>query len=352
MNALYLGPVPPLPGGIAQHGGRLVDALRKAGHEIGIVSWRAQYPKRLYRGASLRPSHPKFTLSWWNPLATWRTGVKARGLDLVIIPWVGPFQAFHYQILFWALRGQARVVVVVHNVLPHERFPLQGNLTRRILGRADGWIVHAEAVAAQLRTLVPAAEPVTVPMPANLPVTATPLPGYPPYRLLFFGTVRAYKGLDLAVDALELLLDRGIDASLTVAGEFWTPVEEIESEYRKRGLTNAVHLQAGYIPDDAVADLFSAHHVLIAPYRDGSQSGVVSLGLAAGRPTVVTNVGGLAELVDEGRTGAVAETVDPNGVAAAIERVLARLDEFRAPTGRDFAGSWEMVAEAVVRAGG
>ena len=355
MRVVYAGSVPPIKGGVAQHGGRLVEALRAEGHEVELVSWLAQYPRLLFRGeqvdvrAEPNPLGANFALSWWNPASWWSTGRRGARADLFVFPWITPFQAVHLRTMIAAL-GDTPAVAFVHNPLPHEPQPFDRALTRWVLSRVRGAVMHSASIATKLAEITgpgTIANLADVGFPSQLDLEPTPLPEASRLRLLFLGFVRPYKGLETAVEAVRLLVKRGREVELTVAGEFWEPIETWRDRVRKAGLGERVHLVPGYASDEDMAQLLAEHHVLVAPYHSATQSGVVPLALAAGRPIVATNVGGLPERVLEGENGALAPPRDPAAFADAIERVHARLDELAAGAAADQT-SWANVARAVV----
>lgn len=347
MRILYVGPLPPTRGGIAQHGAQLVAALRRLGHDVEVEAWRAQYPAVLYPGPRAAGSArvPGRRLTWWNPASWWAAGRRGRRADVVVMPWVTPAQAPALTTVSRAARPSP-TVLIVHNPVPHERRALDVGLTRWLLRRAAGAVVHATSAAEQLAELAPGLPTRVVAHPPNIEVAWTPLPTAPPHRLLFLGYVRPYKGLADALEAMALLRRTSAAVELTVAGEFWEPVIRTRQRVRALGLDDAVDLVPRYVDADAVARLLASHHVLVAPYRSATQSGVVPLALAAGRPVVATRVGGLAEAVVDGRDGVLSEPGDPQSLAAAISRALADLPSLaaslRAPP------AWEDVAAAVI----
>jgi D-inositol-3-phosphate glycosyltransferase len=354
MKIVYVGPVPPFRGGISQYGARLYEAFLADGHEVDLRSWKAQYPRLLYHGEQHDPlSAPlaaaRFDLRWWDPLSWRKAGAAARGSDLLVFPWVTPFQAPAYRALLAAAAPTPRVVIV-HNPLPHERRPLDEPLTDWILRNASGAVVHADLAAQELHQRASGLRIVSVAMPPTISVQTLPLPSAPPYRLLFLGFVRPYKGLDVALDALAVLVRRGAPVELTVAGEFWGPVGPWHERIEEKRLSAIVDVRAGYVPDAEVARLLSQHHVVVAPYRSATQSAIVPLAHAAGRPVAATNVGGLPERVIEGTTGALAPPGDPEAFADAIERVLADLPRLADRVSAD-APSWRDVSAAVIGAG-
>jgi glycosyltransferase involved in cell wall biosynthesis len=351
VRIVYLGPVPPRPGGISHSGAALADALRRAGHDVEIVSWSAQYPHAIYPGSQVDeqatpPADARFPLRWWAPWSWWIEGRRARGADLLIFPWVSPAQAPAYWVILAAARRVPRVAVV-HNPHPHEPHLFDDAAARSVLRRADALLAHSDAAAAAISALVSDATIVTAPIAPTIAVTAHPLPPRPPVRCLFFGMVREYKGLDVALDALGLLRARGIDIELTVAGEFWgDTVEAWQQRADTAGLHDVVQLREGYVADADVDGLFAAHHLVLAPYRTATQSAVVPVAAAAGRPTVATRVGGLAEQVRDGENGTLAAEVTAEAFAEAIARAIADLDALAAAAART-APSWDAVARQV-----
>jgi glycosyltransferase involved in cell wall biosynthesis len=232
--------------------------------------------------------------------------------------------------------GGTKTTVICHNVLPHERRPGDIPLTRALLSRADTVITHSAAQAAQARDLAPAAMVRTVAMPAHLPASlpqnqgaeraglsapapaplpalanpstpaGSPAPGKPlapadspapgssaaPTRLLFFGIVRPYKGLDVLLRALA---QAPAHVTLTVAGEFWPDSTEMDNLIAELGLADRVTLRPGYVPADEIPALFGAADALVMPYREATASQNALLAFAHGVPVITTTAGALAE---------------------------------------------------------
>ncbi len=355
MHIVYVGPVPPFRGGISQHGARVVAALSGAGHDVAVRSWGAQYPRALYPGEprdakAIPPAGARFDLNWYSPASWWRAGREARGADLLVFPWVTPVQAPAYRVMLGAA-GATAAVALVHNPLPHERRAFDRPLTAGVLRRLRGAVVHAGTAREVLLSIAPGLPVVVVPLPPNLDLSPTPLPGRPPLRLLFLGFVRPYKGLDVAIEALAILRKDGMDATLTVAGEFWGPVDPWREQIHAAGLDGAVEIRPGYASDAETAALLSSHHLVVAPYRTATQSAIVPLAYAAGRPVAATTAGGLSEVVKEGVTGALALPGDAPGFAAAVRRVAENLPPMAANATKATT-SWGDVAHAIIAIAG
>lgn len=264
---------------------------------------------------------------------------------MVVMPWVTPVHAL-CQLLIMGLARKSVRVMHVHNVLPHERLPFQRSLARATLSTADLLIVHANSLASELRALRIGSETAVISMPPLLHVAPTPPPPSPPFRLLFLGMIRHYKGMDIAIAAADQLRRQGVDVEITVAGEVWdetcTPSPDEVS-----ALHVPLETRYGYVSDDEVLALLSQHHVLVAPYRSATQSAVVSLALASGRAVVATDVGGLGEIVIDGVNGAVSPPEDVAAFAEAIHRVLDDVDALGRKAG-ETAGTWRDYAEMLV----
>jgi glycosyltransferase involved in cell wall biosynthesis len=138
---------------------------------------------------------------------------------------------------------------------------------------------------------------------------------------LFFGHLRPFKGLDLALRAWPLLRTK---VTLLVAGEAWF---QGEKEYRALAEgVEGVRLEFRFIPDSEIATYFAAADVVLAPYRIQSQSGVALTAMHFARPMIASNIGGLPEVIEEGKNGMLVPPEDPAALAAAVEAFFARPD--------------------------
>jgi glycosyltransferase involved in cell wall biosynthesis len=350
VKIVFIGPVPPLRGGIAQHSAQLVTALRARGHVVDVLSWAAQYPAVLYPGRqhdldAVPFAGTRFAMRWWDPTTWFRAGRAARDADLLLVTWVIPPQLFPYRAVQLGAR-RVPMVVVVHEPLPHEPKARDRFLTRRMFARSAGALVHAGAVADEVVELAPHVPVAVAPHPPNLTITRSPLPAGPPWKLLFLGHLRPYKGLDIALGAVRHLADAGVDATLTVAGNPWRPPDEWRASVRSLGVDHLVRFRFGYVPDPEMDALLATHHIVVAPYRQAAQSGVVPLALAAGRPVVATDVGGLPEAVHDGVDGIIVPPDDPGAFADGIRRAIDRLDDLAAGAS-SVHDRWSEVAAAV-----
>ena len=361
MRIAIVGPAHPYKGGGARHTTELARRLAAAGHDVIIESWRAQYPARLYPG---RPTvdvpdaepYPRTRrrLAWYRPDGWLAEGRRLRRADLVILALLTPLQVPPYLAILAALGGHGkapRTAVICHNVLPHERRPGDIALTRALLRRAGTVITHSAAQAAQAQSVAPGATVRTVPMPPHLPATpqqnqgtertgypaqAQPLPGRAtpqepprytvpgqaslpgPVRLLFFGIVRPYKGLDVLLHALAAA---PAQVTLTVAGEFWGGPAPTEKLIADLGLAGRVTLRPGYVPADQIPALFGAADALVMPYREATASQNALLAFAHGVPVITTTAGALAEPVHDGVDGLTCAPADPADLLRALRAI-------------------------------
>ena len=328
-----IGPVFPYRAGIAYCTTRLAEELG-----ANVISFSRQFPKSLYPGSSdidesLRAKTPpgaRFLLDIVNPLTWLRTALllrRERPQTVIIVWWVWVW-ALPYLTLLALLPRTTRVVLQCHNIGDKEPAAWKRWLTNRVLRRGDVLVVHAKSEADDARKrLGEAADIVTTFLPVH------ELGGAIPSRedaratlnvngnvALFFGHVRPFKGLDLALHAWREL-QTGV--TLLVAGEVWW---KNEAEYRAlaAGLLN-VRLEFRFIPDAEIATYFAAADVVLAPYRIEAQSGVALTAFHFARPVIATNVGGLPEIITSD-VGALVPPEDPHALAAAIDAFFARDD--------------------------
>jgi glycosyltransferase involved in cell wall biosynthesis len=350
-----IGPAHPYKGGGARHTTELARWLSDAGHDVVIESWLHQYPAGLYPGGQqtvdVADGEPfpntRRRLSWRNPLGWWQAGRRLRDMDLVVFALLIPPQAVPYLAILTGLQGLRpgarrdagpRTVVICHNVAPHESRPADQQLTRWLLRKAGAALTHGPAEATRARELAPAASVTMARMPPHLPAAAAEVPlgdhalsdemkGSPPpevpatCRLLFFGIVRPYKGLDVLLRAMA----RGPDnVTLTVAGEFWGKAEAAtRALIEELGLTARVTLRPGYVPADEIPVRFGAADALVLPYRSATSSQNAWLAFEYGKPVVVTRAGTLADAVRDGVDGVVCEPDDEDDLLRALTRISA-----------------------------
>jgi glycosyltransferase involved in cell wall biosynthesis len=363
LRVALVGPASPWRGGIAQHVDATAATLRARGHAVRVLSFTRQYPTRLFPGRTqLEPGRgpvegTSLRLDSLNPLS-WRSA--GRWLadwspDLVLPSYWLPFFVPAFAGVCRGLRrGATRVVFDCHNVLPHERRLVDGVLTRWMVRIPDAFIVHAEAVRGTLIALRPEAHVVVTPLPLahDFPDgpgrdAARARLGLDPASavLLFFGFVRRYKGLDVALEALEHLPET---TRLLVVGEHY----EDPAPYRRLAERSGerVKFVPSFVPRDEVGVYFDACDLVVLPYRRATQSGVVPLAMRFRRPVVSTRVGGLAEHVREGENGFLVAPEDPDALAVAIERALDPSHRARLAEGVEAARlrlSWDRLAEVI-----
>jgi glycosyltransferase involved in cell wall biosynthesis len=326
MRIAVVGPTHPFKGGIAQHTTVLAKHLADAGHQVEIVSWLRQYPKRLYPGQQTvqqREFAPfeatSRVLSWNGPLGWIRAARRLRRHDLVVFAHVTPVQVVPFRVMLAALRGgQARTAVICHNVLPHERSRVDEVLVRGLLNAVDTVIVHSSEQA-QVAARLGRSDAVVATLAPFLPegfVRRSPTPGEH-RRLIFFGLVRPYKGLDVLIRALA----KGPpDVQLRVAGEFWGGTESIQELCRELGVTERVELRSGCVAASEVLYLFSDVDALVLPYRTATGSQGVWTGFEFGVPVIATRAGRLADDIRDGIDGIVVQPDDVAAMADALNR--------------------------------
>ena len=348
MNVLFVGPVPPIQGGISQHSARLVGAMQSVGHNVETVTWRSQYPRWIYKGEQPNKQARFATgvrpiLKWYSPSSWWLARRMANTVDLVVAQWVHPFHALAVRSFLGGARGAS--VVVVHNAQPHESFPFADPATRFALRRAGRFVAHSQTEADVLAMILRRADVAVTPLPPNLSIRPQQPAQRPPWRLLFTGYVRSYKGPDVAIEAMRYLPEQ-FPAVLTIAGSFWHQYEDLRALVDRHDLSERVVMLDRYLSDREMADMIADHHMVLAPYRSASQSGVIPLSLAAGRPVIASRVGGLAEQVPDG-AGALVEPDHPKALAAAVLAVAERYDAACAAAAGG-APSWEVAVDTIV----
>ena len=315
---VLVGPTHPYTGGIAQHTARLALELEGAGVPVVVESWKAQYPKALYPGSGRVEGEPEVglpetvneSLAWYSPWSWWRVGRRHRGSRIVVsIPTA--FHALPYTVMRWGAGRRSGMWGIVHNVTPHDSGKLSKILMGFLLRSLHHLIVHGDTAKDDATALGVRPEAVTVTaLPSPWPergAVATPA-SKGPLRVLFFGTIRPYKGLDVLLEALAQVPG----TTLSVAGEFWEPREPYDDLISRLGLIDRVTIRPGYVPAEDFEAIFSAADVMVLPYRRGTGSIVKEVGFRFGLPVIATRVGAISDGIEHDVNGLVIspESVD------------------------------------------
>lgn len=365
---VLIGPVYPYKGGIAHYTSLLYRALSQK-YDVEMISYKMQYPRFLfrreqkdYRNDVFRIEDAQFLLHTADPFNIIRTASKIRRMhpDLVIIQWWHPYFAPCYRILEAALGRKIRKMFICHNVFPHERFPFDRALTKLVLNKADYFLLHSERDVDDLLAIRPDAQ-----------YRLNPHPTYNAFRirnltksqareelllpvdekvLLFFGFVREYKGLKHLIKAMPEVKRRLGNVRLIVAGAFGSDRVSYRRMIDDNGANDCIEVVDRYIADNEVEKYFAACDIAVLPYESATQSGIVQIAFGFGKPVIVTNVGGLPDVVADGQTGYIVERGDPGQLADAIVRFyendMAERFEAQVRRGAD-RFSWDRLVEKI-----
>lgn len=342
LNIVIVGPAHPLRGGLATYNERLARELMK-NHAVTLLTFSLQYPNFLFPGESQFSSDPKpedlqidVALNSINPFNWIKVGWKYRKLkpDLIIFRWWMPFFGPAFGTFARLVKGNkhTKIVAITDNIYPHEPKIIDKPFSRYFLPQLNGAVAMSRKVEQDLMDY-PIAKKINKTAYHAHPLydnfgdalskeeACKKLNINPEYTyLLFFGFIRHYKGLDILLEAMDRLKPYQ-HLKLLVAGEFYedrAPYDKIIADY---GLQDQVILHTHFIPNDDVRYYFSAADVVVQPYRTATQSGVSQVAYHFNKPMVVTSVGGLGELIPEGKAGFSGEPL-PDCMASQIEKIL------------------------------
>lgn len=333
---VLIGPVYPYKGGIAHYTSLLYRALAKK-YDVEIISYKMQYPKFLFKKEQkdfsndmFKVDDAKFLIHTANPINIIRVGRKIRkeNAEMVIIQWWHPYFAPCYWILEKAIGRKTKKVFICHNVFPHERFPMDRFLTKLVLKNGDGFIVHSKSDGEDLLTIK-----------QNAVLKQNPHPTYNAFKiknltkeqarkelnksneekmLLFFGFVREYKGLKHLLYAMPEIKEQIGQVKLMVVGSFGDDKEAYMQIIEELELSDCVEVIDGYTPDNEVEKYFAACDLVVLPYESATQSGIVQIAYGFEKPVIVTDVGGLPDVVEDGKTGYVVESKNTKALSEKI----------------------------------
>ena len=334
-----IGPSHPYRGGIAHYTASLYKALAELDAEPLLINFKRLYPDMLFPGKTqLDTSTAAISvpgqqlLDSMNPLSWYQSAkaIVASGAGVAIFQWWHPFFAPAYGTMIKHLRKHNIFsVFICHNVLPHESGPFTRILLKNIYRKVDHFIVQAKSEGTRLTTLTGQTEYSVYPHPPyDIFETKNP-PSKLEARqklgirtesvLLFFGFIRAYKGLNILLEAFSRLENKQ-NATLVIAGECYEDPRKYQAQIDRLRIGDRVLFPNRYVANEELSTLFAAADVCVLPYLDATQSGVVQLSHALSTPVIVSAVGGIPEVVHDGQKGLLVIPGDVDDLVQKINR--------------------------------
>ncbi len=348
---VIVGPAYPYRGGQALVEAHLFDTLSKADYECYTVSFTLLYPKIFFPGTS---QYDESDIHFYehdnkifriinsiNPFTWWKAYKKIKALkaDAVVFVWWMPFFGPAYSTIAFLLKYflKIKIVFLVENYISHENRWLDKLSSKITLDFADYFICQSTFVKQNIRK-----------NHKHTPIFQTTLSVFDCYDLkqynkatakaklgiktekviLFFGLIRAYKGLDQLLYAFPSLKSLYPDSSLLVVGECYEDISKYKKIIAKENIENSVILVNKFIPNEVVEPYFKAADVVCLPYYSATQSGILMMAYGFRVPVVTTNVGGLSELVEQGKTGLILDNNEPKKIVDGISRIFESDENF------------------------
>ena len=379
MKVIFIGTLPPIIG-LSPYCLHLSNALSKKvdlkflgfkefSHESESFARESKIDETFYRDV-LKQIKTQNTLSWYNPFSGVNAGINLEADVLHVQWWISSLIFIYLPIVVLAKLKKIKIVLSVHNILPHEQSKI--NLTldrfanRLIFPFADGFIVHNQRNKRKLAEVYNLDE-------KNIFVITHGVFNLIKQRVissqdarkhlhlpldkkivLFFGYIRKYKGVDVLIKAFGLIQKQMKDVFLLIVGqpfvETWDKYEELMNE---NNLENCSAVELGFVPESEIGYYFSAADVVVLPYTYlDTHGGVGALTLPFKKPLLVSDVGGLQEYIKDKRA-----LVKPNNVQDLYEKLMHVLKDKKLFTklskdSEDLSKelSWDIIADQTVEA--
>lgn len=324
---VLVGPAYPYRGGQALVEAYMYNALSKLGYSCNTISYELLYPSIFFPGTTQfdesevipfeHTSKIKRIINSINPF-TWLKAaneIKKLNPDMVIIVWWMPFFGPALSTIARLVKNKnTKVVFLVENYVSHEKRWFDSFSTKYTLKYADAFICQSKFISEQITADF-----------KDKPIHQTTLSIYDCYDLnkynkqsareflgiktenviLFFGLIRAYKGLDKLIVAFKEILKLQPSTTLLIVGECYEDIKKYTDLIDKLELKDNIIMVSHFIPNEKIEPYFKAADLSCLPYNSGTQSGILMMAYGFKIPVVVTDVGGVAELVVEDVTGKV-----------------------------------------------
>ncbi len=323
LKIIIVGSAYPYRGGLAAFNERIAQAYIQQDHEVEIETFTLQYPSFLFPGKTQFSSEPapdnlkiERSVNSINPISWYKVGRKIRNKnpDIVIMKFWIPFMAPCFGTIAKVIKKDKKIklISIIDNIIPHEKHIGDRWLATYFVKYIDGFIAMSKSVLAELETF-----------DTIKPKSFFPHPLYDQFGtsiskmqasknlfldekfnyLLFFGFIRDYKGLDLALKAMSDKRIKKLPVKLIVAGEYYTNSKPYEDLIEELDIKDHLILVNDFIPDSKVVDYFCIADIIVQPYKSATQSGVTQIAYHFEKPMIVTDVGGLSEIVPHEKVG-------------------------------------------------
>jgi len=368
-SVVIIGPAHPLRGGLASFNERLAREFQGEGCNTTIYTFSLQYPSFLFPGTTQYSTEPKpgdlnikVCINSINPFNWLKVGFQLKKLqpDLLVVRYWLPFMGPCLGTILRIVRSNkhTKIVCIADNVIPHEKRPGDTLFTRYFTKAVDGFVTMSDKVLQDLKlfTQKPATK-IVHPLYDNfgevIPKSEARSHLHLPSNekiILFFGFIRAYKGLDMLLQAMHEAIIQQAGIKLLIAGEFYEDRAKYDNIIQELSLQSQLYLKTDFIPDSEVKYYLSAADFVIQPYKNATQSGVTPLAYHFEKPMLVTNVGGLPDLVPHLKVGIIAEP-NAKAIAAGICELYKLGEDFFLPHLREEKKkySWQNLNKAITQ---
>jgi len=334
-KVIIIGPAFPFRGGIANFNNALAQEYYDRGDDVTLYSFTLQYPGFLFPGTTQYENGEapkdlkiKTLINSVNPFNWLNVArkINREKPDYVIIRYWLPFMAPCLGTIARLLNKKIKILAITDNVIPHEKRMGDTLFTRYFVKSCDAFLTLSASVLDDLSKFTNTTFKKFIPHPiydvfgdkipkqqaiANLDLNPDDK------HLLFFGFIRKYKGLDLMLKAMGDSRLKAMGIKLIIAGEFYDDKKEYTNMIADLGIAKNIIMKSDFIPADKVKDYFCAADMITQTYRTATQSGVTQIAYSFDRPMLITNVGGLAEIVPNNKVGYVTSQ-NPIAIADAI----------------------------------
>jgi glycosyltransferase involved in cell wall biosynthesis len=341
---ILIGPAYPYRGGNALFVTHTYESLKNH-FDIKIYNYKLLYPSFLFPGTTQfdKSKEQVFkvpserVVNSINPFNWFKVAGKLtrENADFVVFDWWHPFFGFCHGVISFLIGKKYRnkILFITENVVSHEANPIDKFLTKIGLSSASKFLALSGIVEKEVQQYSKGKK-----------IYRSELPVYDCYKqskdidikklktefgfeedslvLLFFGYVRKYKGLDILIEAFPKILSQNPNAKLLIVGEFYDDPKQYFDLIKKFKIEPNVRVINLFVPNEEVAKYYQVSDLVILPYRSATQSGILNVAYGFYKPVVVTDVGGLAQFVDEGKTGFVVRPNSPDEITDGVQKFL------------------------------